>query len=230
MSNKYIGHKAGLIGPVPENVIESKPDFRDYDQGGQYHNAYVTWFNKYLSSFTPIPCEGWVPEPGREYAKGKDFKILRKADKVSFENDKEVITPGERFAVQIHAAAPDYELNPEKGAAYLQAAPVLPAGGEGWLKHDEDATVYIDGAIKMLKECWADEWCVAGYNGIVSLLRYAKESHQQSPTYPAEFVEWMSQHASRKGEDSYQFYKSASLYTKAMLHNYWKENIQSQIK
>lgn len=138
MSNKYLGHENGLIGPVPENVIESKPDFRDYDQGGQYHNAYVTWFNKHLSSLTPIPCEGWVPEPGREHVKGVDFKILRKADKVRLENDKEVITPGERFAVPIShgnevtkpVLKKDYKAGEE---VFKEGTPVHFSAGYYWL-------------------------------------------------------------------------------------------------
>jgi hypothetical protein len=42
-------------------------------------------------------------------------------------------------------------------------------------KHDSDATVYIDRAIEMLKEMNIG---VAGYNGVVSLLGYAKQSHR----------------------------------------------------
>jgi hypothetical protein len=43
-----------------------------------------------------------------------------------------------------------------------------------------DANIYIDRAIAMLKDESEDNQYIAGYNGIVSLLQYAKESHAAS--------------------------------------------------
>lgn len=97
MSNKYLGHTGGLIGPVDDKFLTPPKDseYSFYKEKSEYY--------KHLAALSanPIPCEGWVPEEGVEYVKGVDFKILRKADKVSFENDKEVVTAGERFAVLI---------------------------------------------------------------------------------------------------------------------------------
>ena len=53
-------------------------------------------------------------------------------------------------------------------------------------RHDKDANYYIDQAIIMIKEQWKDEWLVAGYNGIISLLVYAKESHKYYSQSPKE--------------------------------------------
>ena len=43
-----------------------------------------------------------------------------------------------------------------------------------------DANIYIDRVIAMLKDESEDNQYIAGYNGIVSLLQYAKESHAAS--------------------------------------------------
>lgn len=52
------------------------------------------------------------------------------------------------------------------------------------VKHNEDANVYINRAIEMLKDEYRNEPMIAGYNGIVSLLTYAKESHSRTTTPP----------------------------------------------
>lgn len=44
-------------------------------------------------------------------------------------------------------------------------------------RNKTDANIYIDRAIEMMKDVFRSQELVAGYNGIVSLLRYAKESH-----------------------------------------------------
>ena len=44
-------------------------------------------------------------------------------------------------------------------------------------KHSQDANIYIERAIEMMKESQKRESLIADYNGIVSLLSYAKESH-----------------------------------------------------
>ena len=41
-----------------------------------------------------------------------------------------------------------------------------------------DANTHIDRAISMLKDTGFPTLNVAGYNGVVSLLQYAKESHE----------------------------------------------------
>lgn len=74
----------------------------------------------------------------------------------------------------VHEAMEEYK---NQFAALTQPAPVSDAQQE---RNKIDCNVFIDRAIAMLKDEYKDNFLVAGYNGITSLLQYAKESHTAS--------------------------------------------------
>lgn len=77
----------------------------------------------------------------------------------------------------MNGTKPQYEFTPEEILASFKDQPEG-VSAEGMPKHNEDATVYIMRAIAMMKDQpIAKAYTVAGYNGILSLLGYAMESH-----------------------------------------------------
>ena len=66
-----------------------------------------------------------------------------------------------------------------------------------------DCNVFIDRAIAMLKEIYKDEWLTAGYNGVVSLLQYAKESHTASSQSPVKEDGWIRVEQYLPGKEDY---------------------------
>lgn len=278
MSNKYLGTESGLIGPVPENVIESKPDFRDYDQGGQYHNAYVTWFNKYLSSFTPIPCEGWKPEEGREYTEGVHF-----VKQHQYYNGNAWCNCGLEFFLS-------FNLYKNHSFGRIVAVPLTPAGDAPpqWYTKSEMYSFliskdYSKEIAEELSEMWANhlqgafkkgwekatndgkltdsreyKYMPAGdggekeyattiddidprviYNYLIKNgeIEYAEhfniicdKAYQQSPTYPAEFVEWCVKYAVYQGGGMWKFGHRLYETTAELYAGPYQEYLKSQSK
>lgn len=97
----------------------------------------------------------------------------------------------------------------------IAPSPVHPTGVEEFNdtqkeRNKTDATVYIDRAISMFKEERAFV-NVAAYNGIVSLLEYAKDSHAgakwQSSGEAVEFLEWCATNGCwRNGSEGSKWY------------------------
>lgn len=77
MSNKYLGHSGGLIGPVEKTF--GRPDYWNTESEKEHNEVYEAWQN-YLASLPRIPCEGWKPEEGREYIRGVHFELNQIAE------------------------------------------------------------------------------------------------------------------------------------------------------
>jgi hypothetical protein len=83
----------------------------------------------------------------------------------------------------------------------IDKKPATPSGD--WKEEDNGpgaASEFIDRAIGMLKKQYKDEWLIAGYNGIVALLGYAKSKIERMDAERTELKSQL-QEARRENEE-----------------------------
>ena len=280
MSNKYLGHEKGLIGPVEKTFGRS--DHWNTESEEEHNNAEEAWL-AYLSTLPIIPCEGWKPEEGREYTEGVHF-----VKQHQYYNGNAWCNCGLEFFLS-------FNLYKNHSFGRIVAVPLTPAGDAPpqWYTKSEMYSFliskdYSKEIAEELSEMWANhlqgafkkgwekatndgkltdsreyKYMPAGdggekeyattiddidprviYNYLIKNgeIEYAEhfniicdKAYQQSPTYPAEFVEWVLQNYTPvKSLTAYAWWDkvigSDNYFTTAQLYKHWKENIQSQSK